>query len=184
MTYLSYSKNFQGVADVFMRTPALYAPLLQFIETVMTGPSELSKVDREIIAAHVSALNDCGFCLGAHRSTLAAMKADKDTIATLELGDGIAGLTDKMRAAIAFATKLTKSPEEMTQEDVVSLQDAGWAEQTVEDVINVVALFNYVNRLVDAFGIEGNQAYFDYVGASLAAQGYTPLIQQALKKAS
>ena len=84
MAYLSYTKDMPGVADVFWRDPELYAPLLQFIEGVMTRPSELSKAEREMIAAHVSRQNGCDFCVGAHRWTLAAMDVDRATIDALE----------------------------------------------------------------------------------------------------
>ena len=77
MSHFSYSEDFQGVADVFLRDPHRYAPLLQFIENVMTGPSDLTKAEREMIAAHVSKLNACNFCLGAHKWTLAAMDVDR-----------------------------------------------------------------------------------------------------------
>ncbi len=46
----------------------------------------------------------------------------------------------------------------------------------LEDTINVVSLLNYLNRLVDAFGVEGNPDYFKMVGASLARNGYAALI--------
>ena len=32
MAYLSYTQGFPGIVGVFLRDPALYAPLLQFIE--------------------------------------------------------------------------------------------------------------------------------------------------------
>lgn len=48
MSYISYSKSFQGVADVFLRKPDRYAPLLQFIETVMVGPSALTQAEDEV----------------------------------------------------------------------------------------------------------------------------------------
>ena len=184
MANLGYSKNFQGVADVFLRSPTLYTPLLQFIEQVMTGPSDLTKAEREIIAAHVSKINHCGFCLGAPRSTLAAMNVDEATLSTLENGVAMAGVSDKLRAVLTFAAKLTETPRTIGQDNIKTLQEQGWKDQAIEDAINVIALFNYVNRLVDAFGIKGNQKYFDHVGAALAAQGYAPLIQQSQKKAS
>lgn len=183
MTYLHISHNFQGVADVFLRSPGLYAPLLQFIENVMTGPSSLTATEREIIAAHVSNLNHCGFCLGVHKSTIRALGADTGTVDTLEKGPAIAGISDSLRAIIEFSTKLTQSPETVNENDITALKDAGLTDQTIEDAINVISLFNYVNRLVDAFGIEGNQPYFDFVGTTLAKQGYAPLLDQAAKKA-
>lgn len=184
MSHLSYSKDFKGVADVFLRDPARYAPLLQFIEAVMVGPSDLSKAEREMIAAHVSKLNGCDFCLGAHKWTLAAMDIDLRLIEAVEAGPDADGVDEKLRPVLRFAGKLTRTPEDIGQSDIDTLRTAGWSDQAIEDAINVVSLFNYVNRLVDAFGIKGTDSYFKQIGAALAMQGYAPLIQSALKKAS
>lgn len=183
MTYLHKSHKFQGVADVFLRSPDLYAPLLQFIESVMTGDSSLTTSEREIIAAHVSRLNHCNFCLGVHRSTIRALGAQDEILDTLENGTEMAGISESLRSIIEFSTKLTRSPERVSGDDISILKEAGLTDQTIEDAINVISLFNYVNRLVDAFGIEGSQPYFDFVGTALAKQGYTPLLAQAKVKA-
>ena len=61
MANISFSRNFEGVADVLLRWK-LYKPLLEFIENVVVGESKLSKEELEIIAAHVSRINGCHFC--------------------------------------------------------------------------------------------------------------------------
>ena len=177
MSYFSYSKNFQGVADVFLRSPEFYRPLLHFIENVMVGPSSLTKVEREIIAAHVSRLNGCDFCVSAHHATPAAMDVPDPTLDTLDQGANIEGVSDDLRYLLVFAEKLTRSPHDMTRADIEALTRLGIAEQTVEDAINVISLFNYVNRLVDAFGVEGSPDYFRLVGRSLARSGYAGLLK-------
>ena len=179
MANFSYSRKFKGVADVFLRSPKLYKPLLEFIENVMVRESSLSKEEREIIAAHVSRINGCHFCVEAHRATLIAMGVDEATVSTLEMGPNIDGVSGQVRDLLVFSEKLTRTPAEITVADVDALKDKGIAEQTIEDTINVVSLFNYVNRLVDAFGVEGSPDYFKMVGASLAKNGYAPLIRQA-----
>jgi len=176
MANFSYSRKFKGVADVFLRSPKLYKPLLEFIENVMVRESELSKEEREIIAAHVSRINGCHFCVEAHRATLIAMGVDEATVSTLEMGPNIDGISGQVKDLLVFSEKLTKTPAEITVADVDALKDKGLSEQTIEDTINVVSLFNYVNRLVDAFGVEGNPDYFKMVGASLAKNGYAALI--------
>jgi len=177
MSHFSYSKPFQGVADVFLRSPEFYRPLLGFIENVMVGPSALSKVEREIIAAHVSRLNGCDFCVSAHRATLVAMQVSEHTLDTLDQGANIDGVSDNLRHLLVFAEKLTRTPHDMTQADIDALTRLGIAEQTIEDAINVISLFNYVNRLVDAFGVEGSPDYFRLVGRSLARSGYAGLLK-------
>ncbi len=176
MTNLSYSKNFKGVADVFLRSPKYYKPLLEFFENVMVAESELSKEEREIIATHVSLINGCHFCVAAHRATLSAMGVDEVTLATLEMGPNIDDVSNQIKDLLVFSEKLTRTPAEITIADIDVLKDKGISEQTIEDTINVVSLLNYLNRLVDAFGVEGNPDYFKMVGASLAKNGYAALI--------
>lgn len=179
MAYLSYTKGLPGVADVFLRDASLYKPLLQFIEGVMTRPSDLSKPEREILAEHVSRINGCDFCVGAHRWTLSAMGVDWTTIDALADGERSTHLTDKIRVLLGFAEKLTRTPDKMGESDIKPLIDAGWGEQAIEDAINVISLFNYVNRLVDALGIENGEDYFRMVGKTLAKSGYAPLLANA-----
>ncbi len=176
MSNLSYSRNFKGVADVFLRSPKVYKPALQFFENVMLGASELSKEEREIIATHVSRINGCDFCVNAHRATLIAMGVNGATIATLENGPNIEGVRDQIKDLLVFAEKLTRTPAEISIADIDALKEKGVSEQTIEDTVNVVALLNYLNRLVDAFGVEGSPDYFKVVGASLAKNGYAALI--------
>ena len=183
MAYLSYTQGFRGVADVFLRDPGLYAPLLQFIEGVMTRESALTRAEREMIAAHVSKRNGCGFCVGAHRWTLAAMEIGWASIEALEEGPDGERIDDRLRAMLRFAEKLTETPERMGQADVDALRAAGWPDQAIEDAINVVSLFNYMNRLVDAIGIEGDETYFRQLGAALASRGYAPLLAAAQERA-
>ena len=184
MTYLSQAKDFQGVAEVFLRDPERYAALLLFIENVMTRDSEFTVAEREMIATHVSKLNDCAFCLGAHSWTLAAMDIDLATVRATEDGAHEGEVDDRLLPVLAFAGKLTRTPGAVGQGDIDGLRAAGWSDQAIEDAINVASLFNYMNRLVDAFGIEGNEDYFRQIGRTLATRGYAPLVESALKRMS
>ncbi len=182
MAYLGHAKTYKGVADVFLRDPDRYGPLLLFIDAVMTGKSELSKAEREMIASHVSKLNGCRFCLGAHKWTLAAMDIDPNLIAAAEAGVDSNHLDERMQSVLRFAAKLTRKPKDIDQSDIDALLNAGWSDQAVEDAINVISIFNYVNRLFDAFGIEGSESYFKQVGKVLATEGYAPLIERTSRK--
>lgn len=184
MSNLSYSKGFQGVADAFMRDAKLYAPLLEFINNVMTRPSDLSIAEREIIAGYVSHLNGCGFCIGVHEATLTALGIEKTIVDQLGKGPESTAVDDRMSAILAFSKKLTRLPETVQKADIDVLTENGWSEQAIEDAMNVVSLFSYMNRLIDGIGIEGDQGYFDVVGQSLATQGYEPLVDMARKKAA
>jgi uncharacterized peroxidase-related enzyme len=59
-----------------------------------------------------------------------------------------------VRALCDFAVAVTKSPAGVGQDDVDALRAAGWSDDGVHDAIQVIAFFNYINRVADAVGIE------------------------------
>ena len=181
MSFLSYSTSYQGILDIFMRDPARYLPFTELLAGIMNGESALSKPQQEMIATHVSKLNDCHYCIGSHKAVLAALGEDEATIAAVESGS----LADpKMEQVLAFATKLTQTPGAIDQADVDTLRNAGWSDQAVEDVICVVSLFAFLNRLVDGFGIKGSAEGFNRAGAMIGEHGYGPVVQMIQEKAT
>jgi uncharacterized peroxidase-related enzyme len=58
------------------------------------------------------------------------------------------------RALCLFAEKLTLAPGDMTQEDVAALRAAGFGDLEIHDAIQVVAYFNYINRVADAVHVD------------------------------
>ncbi|MDE2821256.1 MAG: peroxidase [Chloroflexota bacterium] len=57
-------------------------------------------------------------------------------------------------ALCAYAEKLTSQPTEMTAADVERLRGAGLDDVAIHDATQVVAYFNYINRVADALGVE------------------------------
>ena len=58
-----------------------------------------------------------------------------------------------MRALCDFAVKLTREPAAMTRADADALRAAGWDDVAIHDAIQVIAYFNYINRVAEAVGI-------------------------------
>ena len=54
---------------VFYRPDFYGARMKEFTHEAMRGPSAWSVGDRELIAAYVSKVNECAFCVGAHSAT-------------------------------------------------------------------------------------------------------------------
>lgn len=139
MSLLSYSTSYQGVVDIFMRDPERYLPFVQLLAGIMSGKSELSKSQREMIALYVSTINDCHYCAGSHRAVLAGLGVDEATISMVETGS----MTDtQMAPVMAFAAKLTQNPGAVAQADVDALRNANWSD------LSVVRVFGPVGGLI------------------------------------
>ena len=63
-------------------------------------------------------------------------------------------LDDVDRAILDYATKLTRTPAEMSQEDVDALREQGLDDRAIHDLACIVAYFAFVNRVADGLGVE------------------------------
>jgi uncharacterized peroxidase-related enzyme len=52
-----------------------------------------------------------------------------------------------------FAVKLTTDPAAMGEADVQALRATGFEDTAIHDATQVVAYFNYINRVADALGV-------------------------------
>lgn len=64
-----------------------------------------------------------------------------------------ASMSDKRRAMVNFAVKLTHAPGEMIEADVDTLREAGFSDRDVLDITEVTGYYAYVNRIADGLGV-------------------------------
>jgi uncharacterized peroxidase-related enzyme len=166
-----------GVRDILKLNPAAGKALIEYHEAVLRGPSPLSEGERELIAAYVSGLNACHYCHGVHTKTAEAFGIEEGLLQKLLDDPATAPVDGKLKPVLAYVRKLTLSPAQMTKKDADAVYAAGWSERALHDVVNVCALFNFMNRLIDGHGIEGNAEVYKRRGQLLRDEGYSPLLK-------
>jgi uncharacterized peroxidase-related enzyme len=70
-----------------------------------------------------------------------------------------ARLSAKERAMLDFAVALTAAPTTRSEDDLEPLRAEGWTEEEIMDIGEVAAMFNFTNRLANAFGWVPNEEY-------------------------
>jgi AhpD family alkylhydroperoxidase len=70
----------RDLADVFRAHPHGVPELLAYHDILLRGESDLSVAQRELIAAYVSGINACGFCLGAHSIIASTFGISEDLV--------------------------------------------------------------------------------------------------------
>ncbi len=60
------------------------------------------------------------------------------------------------RAILDYAVKLTVAPSTVSQEDIDRLRGHGFDDRDVLDIIYVICLYNFNDRLADATGIKAH----------------------------
>lgn len=126
---------------------------------LMLADSGLSKLEREMIAVVVSAVNRCFYCLVAHGQALRRLSGDPQLGEMLVMNYRAAPLEARRRAMLDFAVKLTEAPERVEAADRQALRDAGFSERDIWDIAAVAAFFNMSNRLASAVEMMPNPEY-------------------------
>ena len=139
--------------------PSRFLKWFAHYNELMTGPSGLTRTEREMIAVTVSMQNRCLYCLASHGSTLRQLTGDPVLADRITLDYRRAGLAPRERAMLDYAVKVTREMEECSPEDVARLKSLGFTDEDVWDIAEVAAMFNFTNRLAAATGQLPNPQY-------------------------
>ena len=138
----------------------------------MRGPSSWSVADRELMAALISKLNGCEYCVKAHSAVSARAYGDGAKVAAVLADLDHAVIEEPLRATLRMLRKLTLE-HAVGEDDMRTLLAAGVAPAQARDALAVAFAFNTMNRLADAFGfvVPGPEA-FEAGAKFLLARGY------------
>jgi uncharacterized peroxidase-related enzyme len=132
---------------------------VNFYNDLMLSESKLSKLEREMIAVVVSAINKCFYCLVAHGAAVRKLSDDPALGELLVMNYRVAELPGRQRAMLDFAAKLTESPNEVEEVDRQALRDAGLSDEEIFDVAAVTGFFNMTNRVASGIDMMPNKEY-------------------------
>lgn len=131
----------------------------RFYNELMMGESELSKLEREMIAVVVSSENKCFYCLVAHGAAVRVLSGDPALGEHLVMNYRSAKLDKRQRAMLDFASLLTRSPAMVAEDEVQALRDAGFSDRGIWDLSNVIGFYNMSNRVAIASDMRPNPEY-------------------------
>jgi uncharacterized peroxidase-related enzyme len=126
---------------------------------LMLAPCGLSKLEREMIAVAVSAHNRCYYCLVAHGAAVRQLSGDPPLGELMVMNYRAARLSQRERAMLDFAVKLTAEPWLVEEDDRARLRDAGFSDRDIWDIAAVAGFFNMTNRVASATDMRPNSLY-------------------------
>lgn len=144
----AYSQN-TAQLDVFTR---LYNEL-------MFGESGLTPLEKEMIAVVVSSSNACFYCQVAHGAAVREYSCEPELGELMVMNYRVAELSDRHRAMLDFAIKLTETPHIVAEADRQLLRDAGFSDPDIWDIANIVGFYNMTNRVASAVDMQPNPEY-------------------------
>ena len=112
---------------------------------------------QETISAYVSVINDCAYSYANHWKNAAHLIGDAARATEIETAlrsrAPETAFTGAELALLRYAEKLTLTPGDMTEDDVVALRDAGLDDGEILEANQIICYFNYVNRSINGLGV-------------------------------
>ena len=112
---------------------------------------------QETISSYVSIINNCKYSLSNHWANACHLINDIKKSEKIKLaldkrspGDIFEG---KELAFLQYAEKLTLSPSEMNENDVINLRRYGASDGEILEANQIICYFNYVNRSINGLGV-------------------------------
>jgi uncharacterized peroxidase-related enzyme len=151
------------VPNVFLvlaRRPAEFRAFFAYHDALMLREGGLSKAEREMIVVATSAANDCSYCVIAHgailriyaRTPTSPISSPRTTAAPTS-PRGSASMLD-------FAVKLALTPQQVGDDDLAHLRDAGFDDDDIWDIGAITGLFALSNRLAHLTDMTPNAEFY------------------------
>jgi uncharacterized peroxidase-related enzyme len=168
-------KQFPGITGLMRFRPETGGPLQALAEVLLRGPNSLSRGERELIAAHVSALNECAFCRDSHSAVAAAqLEPGMALVEQVRADPETAPISGKLRALLRIAAAVRADGRAVTPELVDAARAAGATDVEIHDTVLIAAAFCMFNRYVDGLGTvtPGDPATHELAARRIVETGY------------
>lgn len=176
MAHIKVPEGVPGIRSLVMFRPETGKPLYELAQVLLREPSPLTPAERELIATHVSARNNCMFCMSSHAAAARELYGDQRGVVDCVIDNSIdtAPLTEKMKALLNIAGKVQESGKLVTRTDIKVAKNHGADDRDIHDTVLIAATFSMFNRYVDglaSFTPTDPNAYAE-MGKRMATLGY------------
>ena len=127
---------------------------------LMLGESELTKLEREMIAVVVSSINHCYYCLTAHGAAVRQLSGDPQLGEMMVMNYRAADLTPKQKAMLDFAMKVCLESGKINDADFETLRGHGFTDEDIWDIGGISAFFGLSNRMANLTNMRPNDEFY------------------------
>ncbi len=160
-----YAKNRERVGFVpnvfraYARRPEHFRAFVAYHDVLMKGAGGLSRAEREAIVVAVSSENACQYCVTAHGAALRIFTNDAVLADQIAINWRTATLEPRMRAMLAFASRVNEPRFAASDAEIDDLRAAGFSDDDVWDIAAIAAFFGFSNRMAGALDMRPNAEF-------------------------
>jgi uncharacterized peroxidase-related enzyme len=179
MAHIELPAGLPGIRGPMAFRPETARPLSELADVLLHGPSSLSLAEREMIAAHVSARNECAYCRDSHAAIAVAHCGDEALVAQVTTQGERAPVSPKLQALLAIAARVQEGGRSVRSEDVARARSEGATDLEIHDTVLIAAAFCMFNRYVDGLATftPTDPASYRERAAVVARDGYGAVLK-------
>ena len=145
--------------------PDEFRAFFAYHDALMERDSGLTKAEREMIVVATSGANNCLYCVVAHGAIVRIRAKDSRLSAQRATNHRKADITDRQKAMLDFALKVSLDSAAITDEDFVPLRDHGFSDEDIWDIAGVSAFFAMSNRMANFLSMRPNDEFYSMARA-------------------
>ncbi len=143
-----------GLLKCFSTNPDAARSMVDMGSAILFRDGHLSRRQKEMIATHISAINNCAYCLDSHAHAFVLQGATTETaraVACRRLPE--AEIAAREVDLLRFTSKLNTDSSGISDHDIQHLRQSGWTDEQIAETVHVAALMGFCNRVANAFGL-------------------------------
>lgn len=186
MPHINLPEQLPGIRGPMAFRPDTAAPLNALADVLLRGPSTLSPGERELIATHVSARNDCRYCQTIHGAVAAHELGDEALVLHAKVDPDSAPISDKLKALLRIARHTAQGGTRVTADDIARAREHGATDLEIHDTVLIAAAFCMFNRYVDGLATwaPDDPSFYRQRAALIATHGYAGATAQPTASAT
>ncbi|MBO9537940.1 peroxidase-related enzyme [Herbaspirillum sp.] len=145
---------------VLAHRPDEFRAFFAYHDALMDKPGKLTKAEREMIVVATSNANQCQYCVVAHGAILRIRAKDPLLADQVAINYRKADITDRQKAMLDFAMKVSASAWAVNDEDFAVLKQHGFGEEEAWDIAAIAAFFGMSNRLANVTSMRPNDEFY------------------------
>ncbi|MFE0645646.1 carboxymuconolactone decarboxylase family protein [Streptomyces sp. NPDC058877] len=176
MPHIEIANDLPGISGLMAQRPDTGKVLSAVVETLLrSGPSPLSRGERELIAAYVSHLNRTDFCADSHGAFAAAqLDGGAELVDAVRADVATASVSPLLKALLGVAAEVQAKAAPVTDEAIAAARAAGATDTHLHDTVLIAAAFSMFNRYVNglATDVPADPAFYDVAAELIVEHGY------------
>jgi uncharacterized peroxidase-related enzyme len=174
MPHIDLGNELPGIRGLMAFRPDTADAMGQLANILLRDDEGISRAERELIATHVSYLNDCMYCHTSHGATACAYLGDAALVDQVRRDYMHAPISDKLKALIGIAASVQKGGKSVRVEQIEAARALGATDREIHDTVLIAAAFCMFNRYVDGLAARTPTDLDSYAarGRQIAETGY------------